>query len=88
MNIKTAKFIYSSELFLELGFEKLMSDFFSSDLRFTFGDLNISLITLREFLEEIEYQFQFDEKTEAQKFITKVKNRENYDPELFVDLEN
>ncbi len=87
MQTQTVTFVYSSDLFLDLGFDDVADEFFSSDLSFTFGDTNISLISLGELLDELQNQpLELEERVDE--FIAKVKALPDYDPELYIDLEN
>jgi hypothetical protein len=82
----TATYIEASELFKSLGFEELGSDFWCCDLRFTFVDLDLPLVRMNAFLEELEFQFQLENKTAE--FVALVKKLPDYDPHMYVDIEN
>ena len=62
-----------------------MEQFFECDLNFTFGDANRTLIVLEDILNELESHIDTQE---CYDFITKVEEHEDYNPQLYVDVEN
>lgn len=83
MNIQTANFVTSSDLFE--GFSELKNNFNAGDHDFSFGDNNRTLISIERFFEGVEYT---NRNRHEQTVVDFRQRLMLLPPDTYVDLEN